>query len=119
MSAVPREVEVGVAQPSEGIAATCCGAKTRQGLPCRRWPIAGRRRCRLHGGLSTGPRTPEGKLRSRTARLQHGRRSLWFAAFITEACQAHQRADLDLDVIIAAWKSRRNKALDESDRAHL
>ena len=29
-------------------------------------------RCRLHGGLSTGPRTPEGLERSRTARWKHG-----------------------------------------------
>ena len=29
-------------------------------------------RCRLHGGLSTGPRTPEGLARSRRARWTHG-----------------------------------------------
>ena len=38
-----------------------CGAKTRTGDPCAKFPIAGKRRCRLHGGLSTGPRTEEGK----------------------------------------------------------
>jgi hypothetical protein len=32
-------------------------------------------RCRLHGGLSTGPRTPEGLQRSRRARWVHGERS--------------------------------------------
>jgi len=32
-------------------------------------------RCRLHGGLSTGPRTPEGLERSRRARWKHGRYS--------------------------------------------
>ncbi|MGA8696874.1 MAG: HGGxSTG domain-containing protein [Xanthobacteraceae bacterium] len=31
-----------------------CGAKTRAGTPCQRPAIRGRRRCRLHGGLSTG-----------------------------------------------------------------
>jgi hypothetical protein len=31
-----------------------CGAKTRAGAPCRRPPIQGRSRCRLHGGLSPG-----------------------------------------------------------------
>jgi hypothetical protein len=30
-------------------------------------------RCRMHGGLSTGPRTPEGKERSRKASWKHGR----------------------------------------------
>ena len=29
-------------------------------------------RCRLHGGKSTGPRTPEGLERSRRARFVHG-----------------------------------------------
>jgi hypothetical protein len=31
-----------------------CGAKTRAGLPCQRPALRGRRRCRLHGGLSPG-----------------------------------------------------------------
>ncbi len=29
-----------------------CGAKNRQGEPCQRWTLAGRTRCRLHGGKS-------------------------------------------------------------------
>ena len=33
-----------------------CGAKTRQGTPCRKISEPWRRRCRLHGGLSTGPK---------------------------------------------------------------
>jgi hypothetical protein len=28
---------------------------------CRRWAVPGKTRCRLHGGRSTGPGTPEGK----------------------------------------------------------
>ena len=31
-----------------------CGARTRAGAPCRRPAIRGRKRCRLHGGLSPG-----------------------------------------------------------------
>jgi glucans biosynthesis protein len=31
-----------------------CGAKTRGGTPCQRSPVQGRKRCRLHGGLSPG-----------------------------------------------------------------
>ena len=31
-----------------------CGAKTRGGTPCHSPPMAGRKRCRLHGGLSPG-----------------------------------------------------------------
>lgn len=40
-----------------------CGAKTRKGKPCRAKPLPGKTRCKFHGGLSTGPRTPEGKAR--------------------------------------------------------
>jgi hypothetical protein len=37
-----------------------CRAKTPAGTPCRRPAIQGRRRCRLHGGLSPGaPRGPK------------------------------------------------------------
>lgn len=32
--------------------ARLCGAKTRAGTPCRRFPLAGRTRCRLHGGAT-------------------------------------------------------------------
>ncbi len=38
-----------------------CGAKTRKGQPCRCKALPGKRRCKFHGGMSTGPRTPEGK----------------------------------------------------------
>lgn len=33
-----------------------CNARNRSGGRCRRYPLAGKRRCALHGGLSTGPR---------------------------------------------------------------
>ena len=33
-----------------------CGAKTRQGVPCRMKPAHGKRRCKFHGGHSTGPK---------------------------------------------------------------
>src|SRR5579872_4809459 len=45
-----------------------CGARRhKDGLPCRVKLEPGRKRCRVHGGWSTGPRTPEGKERSRIA----------------------------------------------------
>ena len=52
-----------------------CGAKTRAGGACQNPTIKDRSRCKLHGGLSTGPRTPEGKARSIAAHTKHGRRS--------------------------------------------
>ena len=48
-----------------------CGAQTRAGHPCGRYAMKNGR-CRLHGGLSTGPRTPEGLERSRKANWKHG-----------------------------------------------
>ncbi len=44
-----------------------CGARTRSGALCRAPAVRGKRRCRMHGGKSTGP--PKG---SRNA-LKHGR----------------------------------------------
>ena len=52
-----------------------CGAKTRAGGACQNPAIKDRNRCALHGGKSTGPRTPEGKARSIAAHTKHGRRS--------------------------------------------
>jgi hypothetical protein len=48
-----------------------CGAKNRQGLPCRRAPMANGR-CHLHGGKSTGPKTAAGLERITEARTIHG-----------------------------------------------
>lgn len=49
-----------------------CGARCRNGSACQAPVVwhAGeppRRRCRMHGGASTGPRTPEGRARSLAA----------------------------------------------------
>ena len=49
-----------------------CGAMTRRRTACAQPAMRKRRRCRLHGGKSTGPRTPEGLEASRGARLTHG-----------------------------------------------
>ena len=49
-----------------------CGAKTRCHTLCQS-PAMRNGRCRMHGGLSTGPRTPDGLERSRRARWIHGR----------------------------------------------
>ena len=53
-------------------AAARCGARRKSdGQPCRQ-PGMANGRCRMHGGPSTGPRTPGGLERSRRARWQHG-----------------------------------------------
>ena len=58
-----------------------CGARCRDGHPCQaRATFDADRcyvrngRCRLHGGLSTGPRTPEGRRRSGEAARQRAQR---------------------------------------------
>lgn len=54
-----------------------CGAKTRSGTPCAKFSLASNRRCRLHGGLSTGPRTAEGRAVIAAAQYKHGRYVNW------------------------------------------
>jgi hypothetical protein len=52
-----------------------CLAKTRRGTECQRAAYKHNGRCRLHGGLSTGARTPEGLQRISEANLKHGRQT--------------------------------------------
>lgn len=49
-----------------------CGAKTRKGGACRNKSEPGKRRCKFHGGKSTGAKTPEGK-----ARIAEAQRRRW------------------------------------------
>lgn len=51
-----------------------CGAKNRRGLPCQCKELYRNGRCRFHGGLSTGPKTIDGKRRSLEA-MQAGYRA--------------------------------------------
>jgi hypothetical protein len=51
-----------------------CGAKTRHGTACL-CPAMANGRCRLHGGLSTGPTTWAGIERIKEANTKHGRYS--------------------------------------------
>ena len=54
-----------------------CGAKTRSGHACRKPALKRKRRCRLHGGASTGPKSKEGRDRIAAARLKHGQFVNW------------------------------------------
>lgn len=53
-----------------------CGARTRTGAPCRRTGL-GNGRCANHGGLSSGPKTAEG--RRRISEVQYKRWAEWRA----------------------------------------
>src|SRR5262249_8568558 len=72
------------ARPGDFLAAPRCGARTRCGGSCRQ-PAMANGRCRMHGGLSTGPRTPEGRARCARARLTHGAYSAATRALNAEA----------------------------------
>lgn len=63
-----------------------CGARarTRGGMPCLAPAIRGKRRCRMHGGKGSGPKTEAGKALCAAARLVHGR--------FTAAAKANRRA---------------------------
>ena len=41
-----------------------CGAKTRKGTACKCKKLPGKNRCKFHGGMSTGPRKAERKIRA-------------------------------------------------------
>ena len=58
--------------PGDRSQAPRCGARTRTGQPCRAPAVRGKRRCRMHGGRSTGPQTAAGLQRSTRARWTHG-----------------------------------------------
>ena len=60
--------------PGDYAKARRCGARTRRDTPCRQ-PAMPNGRCKMHGGKSSGPRTPEGLERSRWSTWKHGARS--------------------------------------------
>ena len=63
------EAELAAALDHQG---RCCGARTRKGTPCGAPRVKGKRRCKLHGGRSTGATSPEGRERALAA-LARGR----------------------------------------------
>jgi hypothetical protein len=90
------------AEPGDFLAAPRCGSRTRAGGCCRQ-PAMRNGRCRLHGGLSTGPRTAEGRARCAHARRIHGFYSAEMIA-LRRAAAAHCRR---MDGLFAAVRVRR------------
>ena len=90
------------ATPGDFLAAPRCGARTRSGECCRQ-PAMKNGRCRMHGGLSTGPRTTEGRARCAAARRTHGFYSAEMVA-LRRAGAAHCRR---MDALIASLRIRR------------
>jgi transcriptional regulator with XRE-family HTH domain len=80
-----------------------CGAKTRKGHACRNMSEAGRRRCKFHGGKSTGPITAVGK--ARIAAAQRNRwekwrilKTVWFCKMDRYLSEMHTRRSSTCDV---------------------
>lgn len=74
--------------PTKPLDVTRCMAINRNGTPCQRRKVPGRTRCHLHGGKSTGPRTPDGKARVAAAHYKHGNRRRILRA------EAHERREV-------------------------
>lgn len=54
-----------------------CGAKTRRGTPCQSPAVRGKKRCRMHGGKSTGRPPIHGRyMQASIARKRRWRRAL-------------------------------------------
>ena len=54
-----------------------CSYKTRSGAPRAEFPMEGKHRCRLHGVLSTLPKTSERRAAISAANTKHGRYRSW------------------------------------------
>ena len=72
---------------------------------CRNWALPGSNRCRLHGGRSTGPTTPEGM--ARTVAAMKAGRVLWLARLKSDG----------KPVPCGRKKGGRNRPAEERERA--
>jgi hypothetical protein len=79
--------------------------KLMRSLRCRNWALPGSTRCRLHGGHSTGPLTPEGKART-VAALKAGR-ARWLAKLKAEG----------KPIPFGRKKGGRNRSIEEREQA--
>jgi hypothetical protein len=59
---------------NEVVPSQTCGAKTKTGKVCEAQSMKNGR-CHLHGGLSTGAKTVEGRTRSQKSNWKHGKYS--------------------------------------------
>jgi hypothetical protein len=89
-----------------------CGARSRRrgGKPCRAPAVRGKRRCRMHGGASTGPRTPEGLARSRRAHWIHGRESREAREARTAERWARQPTEAEKQAMMRRWAREHERA---------
>ena len=50
-----------------------CGARRKIGKACKHWALPGKNRCKHHGGMNTGPKTIEGRIKQLSALPQYKR----------------------------------------------
>lgn len=67
-----RQAHVGARACSSAPLPARCGAVRKNGKPCRHKVEPDKKRCKFHGGCSTGPRTAEGR-----ARIAEAQRRRW------------------------------------------
>ena len=77
-----------------------CAAKTRRGTYCQ-CPAMRNGRCRLHGGLSTGPKTAAGIERIQKALTRHG-------FYSKAAVRARRQARVEWNQLLAMVESFRD-----------
>ena len=58
LQTIPHEIRYGGGNMEKDVRKRICGAKTRQGKPCKKTSLKNGR-CRFHGGKSTGPKNRE------------------------------------------------------------
>jgi hypothetical protein len=87
-------------------AAPRCGAKNRSDAPCRGAVMKDKKRCRHHGGASTGPRTAEGRARISKANTRHGGRSAEMRALLAQLRQTRLEAELLVAQLVARQRDR-------------
>ena len=81
-----------------------CLARTRKGGQCQCPAMKGKARCRLHGGLSTGPQTKDGKEKVRQSVLKHG--------YYTKEAIENRRRIMEEISDIEAWARAKGFNLD-------
>lgn len=70
----------------------CAASSGRTKEQCKRPALKNKKVCKHHGGMSTGPKTEEGKKRLRTLNLKHG-------LYIASVRDATRRASIKLNYL--------------------
>jgi uncharacterized protein YjcR len=67
-----------------------CGARKKTGELCKKWPVKGKKRCKFHGGLSTG--APKGNKNA----LKHGQyETIWLDTLEPEEVDMFEEMAVD------------------------